>query len=108
SAALVHSALLRDSLPDHTSTPAGSGVQGWPTLLVVDDDPAMLHALVLFFEKRGFHVAAATSVLEAKECFQRRTQWTMVISDYHLPDGTGWELCCWIRDLPSAPPPFLL
>lgn len=88
---------------------AGGGTgEGWPTLLVVDEDPDMLRMLVCYFEKRGFHVAAASSVHEAKSFFSRCKRWTMVISDYHLPDGNGRELCTWVRDQPGTPPPVLL
>ncbi len=80
----------------------------WPTLLVVDDDEAMLQTLAWYFEKRGFHVAACGTLTEAKAFFDRRKSWTLVISDYHLPDGTGMELCWWMRDQTRVAPPFLL
>lgn len=99
---------LRDSLPEHAMVPGGVHVPTWPTLLVVDNDPAMLQTLVWYFEKRGFHVAASSSLAEAKTFFHRRKSWTLVISDYHLPDGTGLEFCRWMRDQASAAPPFLL
>ena len=98
---------LRDSLPEHAAN-GGTTLESWPTLLVIDDDPHMLQTLVCYFEKRGFHVAAGASIAEAKMFFHRRKTWTLVMSDYHLRDGNGWELCCWIRDQPGSPPPFLL
>jgi DNA-binding response OmpR family regulator len=105
----VHAAPLRDSLPEHHLTPGGAVVETWPTLLVIDSDPEMLRTLACFFEKRGFHVAAAGNVGEAKDYFYRRPRWTMVIADYHLPDGTGWDFCAWLRERPNATAtPFLL
>ena len=98
---------LRDSLSEHAA-PGGVALTTWPTLLVIDDDPEMLRTLVCYFEKRGFHVAAASTIAEAKTNFHRRKIWTLVMTDYHLPDGNGWEFCCWIRDQPGPPPPFLL
>ena len=80
----------------------------WPTLLVIDSDSEMLQTLVCYFEKRGFHVAAGASLAEAKVFFHRRKTWTLVVADYHLPDGTGWELCCWIRDQANATPVLLM
>jgi DNA-binding response OmpR family regulator len=71
-------------------------------LLVVDSDPEMLRTLTCFLEKRGFHVAAASTLAEAKIYFQRRPHWTMVIADYHLPDGDSAELCTWLRTQPGA------
>jgi DNA-binding response OmpR family regulator len=98
---------LCDSLPDNATIPGGTGHDPWPTLLVVDSDPHMLHTLACYFEKRGFHVAAAATIAEAKTYFYRHKTWTLVVADYHLPDGTGWELCSWLREQ-VRPPPCLL
>lgn len=101
--------LLSDSLPDHALIAGSTNLHSWPTLLVVDSDTEMLSTLACFFEKRGFHVAAATNLADAKAFCHRRLNWTLVIADYHLPDGTGWELCCWLREQPNTPVgPFLL
>jgi DNA-binding response OmpR family regulator len=80
----------------------------WPTLLVVDSDEAMRSTLVCFFEKRGFHVAAAASLGEMKEYFHRRRDWTLIIADFHLPDASGAELCEWAQDQGSTTPVLLL
>ena len=99
---------LCDSLPEHAMLPGGERLAAWPTLLIVDNDEAMLQTLVCYFEKRGFHVAASTTVAEAKTFLQRRKTWTLVIADYHLPDGTGMELLGWVRERVSATTPVLL
>ncbi len=104
----MRSSPLRDSLPDQAMIPGGTHAPTWPTLLVVDNDIEMLQTLVWYFEKRGFHVAASENLADAKAYFQRRKSWTLIISDYHLPDGTALELCCWIRDQLQEPPPFLV
>jgi DNA-binding response OmpR family regulator len=96
-----------ESLPENATLAGGMQGGAWPTLLLVDHDAEMLQALVCYFEKRGFHVAAARTLAEAKVFFQRRRSWSLVLADYHLPDGTGWELCCWIRDYEEGTP-FLL
>lgn len=80
----------------------------WPSLLLVDDDAQMLETLVCYFEKRGFHVAPAASLAEAKSLFRRHKAWALVISDFHLPDGTGGDLYEWAETQPGAKPPFLL
>jgi DNA-binding response OmpR family regulator len=100
-------ALLRESLPEHALLPGGTHLSAWPTLLVVDSDPEMLRTLVCYFEKRGFHVAAGATMAEAKDFFSRRKTWALILAEYHLPDGTGWELCCWVRDQ-ARTTPFLL
>jgi len=99
---------FRDSLSEHAPVAGGLGVGLGPSLLLVDDNPEMLRALALYFEKRGFVVTCAATMADAKESFPRRTHWTLVVSDFHLPDGNGWELCNWIREQAKPPPPFLL
>jgi DNA-binding response OmpR family regulator len=101
------SGALRESLPEHAMVPGGSDLSGQPTLLVVDNDTEMLQTLVCYFEKRGFQVMAARSLTEAKTYFQRRKTWTLMIADYHLPDGTGRELCRWV-ERQAQPTPVLL
>lgn len=102
------SGLLHESVSDHASTQGGTRGNSWPTLLVLDSDPEMAQTLVCFFERRGFHVAAGASLAEAKEFFYRRKTWTLVIADYHLPDGTGWDLCSWVRDQGIDTPVLLM
>ena len=68
----------------------------------------MRQALAYFFEKQGFEVVAVPSITDAKHALERPEKWDLVISDYHLPDGSGWELCCWIRQQARSAPPFLL
>lgn len=88
--------------------PGGAHIAAWPTLLIVDNDAEMLQTLVCYFEKRGFHVAAGATLAEAKVFLQRRSTWTLIISDYHLPDGTGLELLCWVREQLRTAAPVLL
>jgi DNA-binding response OmpR family regulator len=98
----------RASFSENSTVVPGKPIETWPTLLVVDDDEAMLQALVCYFERRGFHVAPAASLEEAKACFHRRRSWTLVISDFHLPDGTGNDLWAWVSSQSGPVPPFLL
>jgi DNA-binding response OmpR family regulator len=104
----MRSSPLRESVPEHAFIPGGAHFPAWPTLLVVDSDTEMLRTLVCYFEKRGFHVAAATTLADAKGLFHRCKTWSLVIADYHLPDGTGWELSCWMNDQARCAAPMLL
>jgi DNA-binding response OmpR family regulator len=99
---------LADSSAERASFKGGARLNPWPTLLVVDADIEVASALVCFFEKRGFHVAAGTTLAEARTFLHRRKNWTLVISDYHLPDGNGVELCDWIRDQRCDAPVLLM
>lgn len=102
------SGLLPESVSEFASMPGATRLNVWPTLLVVDPDEEMSRTLVCFFEKRGFHVAAGSSFSEMKGFFFRRKSWTLIIADYHLPDGTGAELSQWVRDQGSDTPVLLM
>ena len=88
---------LQDSLSEHAMI-AGGAIGLGPSLLVVDSDREMRHTLVSYFEKRGFHVAAAASLAAAKLSFATSKTWALIIADYHLPDGTGCDLVAWARE----------
>jgi DNA-binding response OmpR family regulator len=100
--------LLPESVSDYATASGGARPSAWPTLLVMDTDQEMTRTLVCFFEKRGFHVAAGTSLAEVKLFFHRCKIWTLVISDYHLADCTGLDVCDWIREQGSDAPVLLL
>ncbi len=91
-------ALQTDSLRDYAAATKRHLLESWPTLLVVDSDFEVARLLVSHFEKRGFHAASATTFDEARELLLRRASWTLVLADFHLPDGTGLELHAWLRE----------
>ncbi len=99
---------LCESLPEHGLSSGGGRDANGQRLLLVDDDAPMVRTLEYYFERRGFEVVGVATVAAAKVSFSTRAPWTLVISDYHLPDGNGWELCCWVREQAKATPPFLL
>ena len=102
------SGLLPESMSEVASMRGASRLGTWPTLLVVDPDREMARTLVCFFEKRGFHVAAASSFGEVKEYFHRRQNWTLIVSDYHLPDASGAEVAQWVEDQGCDSPVLLM
>lgn len=63
-----------------------------PLLLVVDDDPSLLHPLQVNLEADGFEVLTAVTAAEALESLQRRLP-DLAIVDLLLPDLHGFELC---------------
>ena len=93
----MHYGFLQDSLSEHAMI-AGGAIGLGPSLLVVDSDREMRRTLVSYFEKRGFHVAAAASLAAAKQNFVTCKTWALIIADYHLPDGTGRDLAAWVRE----------
>lgn len=100
---------FRVSLSELALAGGGGAELGRPSLLIVDDDAAMRATLTCYFERCRFHVLAAASLAEAKAFFDTRKSWTLLLADYHLPDGFGTELHAWMRESnPATPIPFLL
>lgn len=66
------------------------------TVLVVDDHVPTCVALSQYLRHRGYHVATAHSVAEARAAFQKQ-RIDILLSDIGLPDGSGYELMEEIR-----------
>lgn len=101
-------ALLHDSVRESAAAAERTRLESWPTLLVVDGDLETARTLVCHFEKLGFHVASAHGLEDAREILHRRRSWTLVIADFHLPDGNGFELEAWLREHFGETPLLLL
>jgi DNA-binding response OmpR family regulator len=104
----MRAGLLCESVPEHGMVSGGGRTEPMKHLLLVEDDPHMMRTLEYYFERRGFRVVNAVTIAAARACFRPAERWSFVVADYNLPDGTGWDLCCWIREQPIVPPPFLL
>jgi DNA-binding NtrC family response regulator len=98
---------LRDSLSDQGSV-GGGGDSQQQRVLIVEDDAAMVRTLECYFANRGLIAVEASTISDAKRLYPKQSEWSLVISDFHLPDGNGWDLCCWIRRQSTEPTPFLL
>ena len=69
-------------------------------VLVVEDDPAVLHATCLLLKAEGYAVACAASVSEALERIRTDPQIELLITDYHLAGGeTGSQVISSVREL---------
>ena len=66
-------------------------VMGQRCVLVVDDDPAILRALVGVFERNGFLADCAASAKEAIEKSKLR-RYDVALIDFRLPDMDGVEV----------------
>jgi DNA-binding NtrC family response regulator len=60
-------------------------------LLVIDDDVQMRGVLSLYVRRMGFEVIEAATV-EAGRALQTREDPDLTICDYHLPDGTAFDI----------------
>lgn len=58
-------------------------------LLILDDDPALLHVLALSLRTEGFTVAAFASPHEALKNIDEAD---VLVTDYHMAEMTGLEV----------------
>ncbi|WP_425617683.1 diguanylate cyclase [Anatilimnocola sp. NA78] len=74
---------------------------GATSILLVDDDSAILRLLARWLEQAGYKVATACDGYEAKLAIERECP-HVVITDWEMPHVDGLELCRWVRtqDLP--------
>ena len=68
------------------------------TVLVVEDDPAVLDLLEDALEDEGYRVRRAEDGVEALEAIQRELP-SLVVADVHLPRLDGGQLVRRLRDV---------
>jgi two-component system phosphate regulon response regulator PhoB len=66
------------------------------TILIVDDEPAIVNLLRFTIDKAGWNSAIARNGAEAWDCI-RRDQHSLVLLDWMLPDLSGYQLLTRIR-----------
>jgi len=77
--------------PEPLAAEALASLGGDLSLLIVDDDKPFLQRLQRAMEKRGFAVAAAETVAEAKESVERSAP-AFAVVDLKLEDGNGLDV----------------
>jgi len=78
------------------------------SILVVDDEPAVLDATAILLKLEGFEVQTAASEEEALECLSAQSP-DLLITDYHLRGGvTGAEIIRSIRGHAPCNVPVIL
>lgn len=81
-----------------------------PTLLIVDDDPAVLRSLAFVADTRGFNVECCTTARHALSVATARGErlFACMIIDQKLPDRPGIELLTILRDQGVRAPAILI
>ena len=75
----------------HAETSEGAPARG--TILIVDDDPAVLDMLRLLFDDQGQRTIVASDGHQALELVKGSTMPDLIVADYNLPNGiTGLEI----------------
>lgn len=73
-----------------------------PTILVVDDDPAISEMLTIVLESEGMEPIAVTDGNDAVPMFQRHDP-DLILLDLMLPGMNGVDICRSIRQISSVP-----
>ena len=72
-----------------------------PAVLLVDDDPTTLHMLSAMLQQEGIGTLTAGTV-ESARCVASSDAFDLAVLDVHLPDGSGLDLCRWVRQQPAC------
>ncbi|MCI9975904.1 response regulator transcription factor [Clostridioides difficile] len=75
-------------------------------LLIVEDDSTISFGIKYALEQEGFSVDIAKDLLSGKEMISSN-EYSMILLDVTLPDGTGYELCQYTRKFSHIPIIFL-
>jgi CheY-like chemotaxis protein len=89
-------AMLRDGA--HLSFDGHSGSQSGLTLLLVDDEPNVIHALKRLFRREGYRMLTAGSARDALELLAMEPV-QVIISDQRMPEMSGVEFLSRVKDL---------
>lgn len=74
-------------------------------ILLVEDDDTITFGIRASLVKKGYEVTGCASLAEAKQLFSKA--FSLVLLDLNLPDGSGYELCRWIKEQCGTPIIFL-
>jgi len=78
------------------------GHNGAPDILVVEDEPAFIEALVIGLKRERFHVRVAREGREALRQFEESRP-DLVLLDVMLPDMSGIDICRQMRKRSELP-----
>lgn len=77
------------------------------TILVVDDEPALVDGLAVFLVDEGYSVRVARDGEEAL-MLQRAAPCDLIVSDVMMPRMDGWQLVAELREQGDATPVVLM
>ncbi|WP_333860253.1 response regulator transcription factor [Clostridium sp.] len=75
-------------------------------ILIVEDNTVLSTGLKFDLEREGYETYAVYNSRQAKE-IMKAIDFDLIVLDINLPDGSGFELCKWIKKLKDMPLIFL-
>lgn len=73
-----------------------------PHLLIVDDEPAILHMLTTILTKEGFRSIDTAGSAEEALAHSKQTAYDLILLDVMLPERSGFDICPLIRETTDA------
>ena len=81
-------------------------IENNPKLLVVEDNERIIEGLEYLLEKEGFKAIIVNTKKEAEHYIDTE-QFDLFLLDVQLPDGTGFDLCKYIKQKSDMPIIFI-
>lgn len=75
-------------------------------ILIVEDDETIAFGLTVFLLQKGFGVQQAGRVSAAKAMLTAENH-DLILLDWNLPDGNGYEFCSYVKQMSDIPVIFL-
>ena len=65
-------------------------------LYYIEDDPDIASVVKEYLEQKNFKVTICVTLTQAKKALRNHVP-TLILLDWNMPDGHGYDLCRWIR-----------
>ena len=76
-------------------------------ILLIEDNESILKGLVYLLEQERFKVTTAMTIKDSKNLLESNNIYNLIILDISLPDGSGFDLCKYIKSNYNIPIIFL-
>ena len=76
-------------------------------ILLIEDNETILKGLVYSLEQERFKVTTAMTIKDSKNLLESNNIYNLIILDISLPDGSGFDLCKYIKSNYNIPIIFL-
>ncbi len=77
-------------------------------ILLLEDDISLIDGLKYSLEKNGFSLDIVNTISQAMESFTKKLKYDLLLLDVTLPDGTGFEICEYVRNIGCSVPIIFL
>ena len=76
-------------------------------ILLIEDNESILKGVVYSLEQERFKVTTAMTIKDSKNLLESNNIYNLIILDISLPDGSGFDLCKYIKSNYNIPIIFL-